>query len=246
MSAPALSNRLKGRSALITGASAGIGKACALALAAEGADLFLTGRKLAELKAVAAQCVQLGVKAVVIAGDLNDENFVRDLAGQAAEADILVNNAGILTYAPVLDVSRKECADMFATNVVAAYDIALAVAKCMVARKRGHMVFITSLSARNVNANAVVYAATKHALAAFAKGFRLELKGHNIKVTEIAPGMVATDIRKGITHPDVLKSIAARKFDPISAQDVAEALVYALTSSPGSCPDLIELRPTLG
>lgn len=246
MSAPSMDKRLKGRCALITGASAGIGRASALALAAEGADLLLTGRKSAELKAVAAQCVQLGVSAAVMAGDLNDRPFVRELTSWAAEADILVNNAGILTYAPLLEVSTEECAQMFATNVVAAYDIALGVAKCMVERKRGHMVFITSLSARNVSAAAVAYAATKHALSAFARGFRLELKVHNLKVTEIAPGMVATDIRNGITHPDVLKSIAARKFDPISAQDVAEALVYALTSSPGSCPDLIELRPTFG
>jgi NADP-dependent 3-hydroxy acid dehydrogenase YdfG len=92
----------------------------------------------------------------------------------------------------------------------------------------------------------VVYGATKHALSAFAKGFRLELKPHRIKVSEIAPGMVDTDIRKSSTHPDVVKSLAARKFAPLQAQEVADALVYALSQRPDSASDLIELRPAFG
>jgi glutamyl/glutaminyl-tRNA synthetase len=72
------------------------------------------------------------------------------------------------------------------------------------------MIFVTSGSARNVGMHAVVYAATKHAVSAFAKGFRLELKSANVRVTELAPGMVDTDMRKGITHPEVLKALAAR------------------------------------
>lgn len=237
---------LKGRVALVTGASAGIGKACALALAAEGADVFLTGRRTDALKDVAAQCAALGVRADVIAGDLTDTTFVAELCHRAAAADILINNAGVLNYAPLLDSSTQDCAWMFTTNVVASFDVARESANAMVKRgKGGHLVFITSGSARNVSANAVVYAATKHALSAFARGFRLELKPHGIRVTEVAPGMVDTDIRNGITHPDVLKSIAARKFAPLTAEDVSRAVIFALASSPDCSQDLIELRPRL-
>ena len=113
----------------------------------------------------------------------------------------------------------------------------------MAERRSGHLVFISSGAARNVQQFGAAYAATKHALSALAKGFRLELKAAGVKVSEIAPGMVDTEMRKNITHPDVLKSLAARKFKPISAQDVAEAVVFAVTAAEGCSPDLIELRP---
>ena len=91
--------------------------------------------------------------------------------------------------------------------------------------------------------HAVVYAATKHAVSAFAKGFRLELKSANLRVTELAQGMFDTDMRKGIPNPEVLRALAARPFKPISAQDVADGVVYAVSCKPSNSPDLIELRP---
>lgn len=238
-----MAGRLSGRMALITGASAGIGRATALSLAREGAAIIATGRRQSELASVVAECRKLGVEAQSIAGDLDDPNFVATLGDKAGHADILVNNAGWLIYAPVLEITPEQCAGMFTTNVVAAFAVARELGKRMAERKRGHMVFITSGAARNVGQFAVVYAATKHALSALAKGFRLELKGAGIKVSEIAPGMVDTDIRKASTHPAVLASIAARKFGPITAQDVADAVVYAVTASEGCCPDLVEIRP---
>ncbi len=238
-----MAGKLAGRTALITGASAGIGRATALALAREGASVIATGRRQAALGGVVRECHALGVAAEAIAGDLDDAGFVGELGRRAGHADILVNNAGILTYAPVLESTVADCEAMFRTNVVAAFAIAREIGIRMVERKRGHMVFVTSLAARNINALGVVYGATKHALSAFAKGFRLELKPHGLKVSEIAPGMVDTDIRKSSTHPKVLESIATRKYKPITAQDVAEAVVFAVSAADGCCPDLIELRP---
>ena len=236
-------NAMRGKRALITGASAGIGRACAISLAQCGMHLVLTGRKVVELEAVAQECRDQGVNVVALAGDLNDTPFVRLLAKTAHDADVFVNNAGILYYAPLLDMPVEECEQMFATNVIACYDISREVAQHMVARGGGQMIFVTSGSARNVGMHAVVYAATKHAVSAFAKGFRLELKSANVRVTELAPGMVDTDMRKGITHPEVLKALAARPFKPISAQDVADGVVYAVSCKPSNSPDLIELRP---
>lgn len=232
--------RLRGRAALVTGASTGIGRATALALSREGASIIATGRRQQELNLLVKEC---GSEARAIAGDLDDPAFVRRLGEQAGHADILVNNAGWLVYAPLLEITPEQVEGMLRTNVVAAFAIAREIAKRMVERKRGHLVFITSGAARNVQQFGIAYAATKHALSAFAKGFRLELKGAGLKVSEIAPGMVDTDMRKGVTHPEVLKSLAARKFKPIQPQDVAEAVVYAVTAAEGCSPDLIELRP---
>lgn len=235
--------RLQGRTALVTGASAGIGRATALTLAREGAAIFATGRRKNELDSLVGEVKKAGGKATAITGDLDDAGFVRSLAEQAGASDILVNNAGFLVYAPLLDITPEQCEAMFRTNVVAAFAIAREMGRRMVERKRGHQVFVTSGSARNVQQFGVVYAATKHALSAFAKGFRLELKAAGIKVSEVAPGMVDTEMRKHITHPEVLKSLASRKFKPISAQDVAEAVLYALTAAEGASVDLIEIRP---
>jgi NADP-dependent 3-hydroxy acid dehydrogenase YdfG len=240
-----MAGNLKGRSVLVTGASAGIGRATALALAGAGADVLLTGRRQVELDEVAAACAQAGGAGRVLRGDVTDQGFVRELGQAAKGIDILVNNAGILTYAPILDAQVEDCEAMFQANVVAAFAVAREIARDMVERKRGHMVFMTSLSARNVNAMAASYAATKHALSAYAKGFRVELKSFGIKVTEIAPGMVDTHIRDNSTHPDVLKSVAARKFPPLTPEDVAAAVLYAVSTRDGCCPDLIELRPTV-
>jgi NADP-dependent 3-hydroxy acid dehydrogenase YdfG len=102
---------------------------------------------------------------------------------------------------------------------------------------------MTSIAAREVYQLGSIYCATKHALSALARSFRIELQGHGIRVTEIAPGMVDTDIRAGSDHPRVLAAVSARKFDPLTAEEVAEAVVFAAQSAPNCCPDLIELRP---
>ena len=113
----------------------------------------------------------------------------------------------------------------------------------MAARRRGHIIVMTSIAAREVYPLGVIYCATKHALSAFARGLRLELQGHGIKVTEIAPGMVDTAIRATSTHPRVLEAVKMRKFEALTAAEVAEAVVYAAQAAPNCCPDFIELRP---
>ena len=191
--------------------------------------LVLTGRKLAELEAVAQECLAKGVQVVALAGDLNNKPFVRQLAQTAHDADVFVNNAGILNYAPILDMPVEECEQMFATNVIACYDISREVAQHMVARGGGQMIFVTSGSARNVGMHAVVYAATKHAVSAFAKGFRLELKSANVRVTELAPGMVDTDMTMKQTgdgtRPAAWLAPVIASTVMLTAEDIAVAVI---------------------
>jgi 3-hydroxy acid dehydrogenase/malonic semialdehyde reductase len=231
---------LSGKAVLVTGASAGIGRASAIALAQAGAKVIATGRRRMELDALARQC-EGAIE--TIAGDLNDARFVHDLAERTRHVDLLVNNAGILKYAPLMDMTDEDVEAMFRTNVLAAFRIMHAVARSMVERRRGHIIVITSIAAREVYQLGVIYCATKHALSAIARGLRLELQGHGIKVTEIAPGMVDTGIRAGSDHPRVLEALKVRKFEALTAAEVAEAVVYAARTAPNSCPDLIELRP---
>jgi NADP-dependent 3-hydroxy acid dehydrogenase YdfG len=236
-----MSTPLSGKAVLVTGASAGIGRATAVALAQAGARIIATGRRKSELDALASQCGGHSIDA--IAGDLNDARFVDDLVARARDVDIMVNNAGVLKYAPLMDMSDADCEDMFRTNVLASFRVTLAVARNMVERRRGHIIIMTSIAAREVYQLGVIYCTTKHALSAFARGLRIELQGFGIKVTEIAPGMVDTNIRATSTHPRVIAAVSARKFEGLTSEEVAEAVVYAAQAAPNCCADLIELRP---
>ena len=236
MSAP-----LSGKTVLVTGASAGIGRATAVALAQAGAKIIATGRRKIELDALAKQCGGAAVETV--AGDLNDRSFVDELAKRADGVDIMAHNAGVLKYAPLMAMTEADCEAMFRTNVLASFRVILAVARSMVARRRGHIIVMSSIAAREVYRLGVIYCTTKHALSAFARGLRIELQGDGIKVTEIAPGMVDTGIRATSDHPSVLEAVKARKYEALTSEEVAEAVVYAATATPNCCPDLIELRP---
>src|SRR4029077_11134709 len=146
-------------------------------------------------------------------------------------------------YAPLMDMTAGEVEAMFRTNVLAAFRVTHAVAKSMMERRRGHIIVMTSIAAREVYPLGVIYCATKHALSAITRGLRVELQGHGIKVTEIAPGMVDTEIRATSDHPRVLEALKVRKFEALTPAEVAEAVVYAGASAPNCCPDFIELRP---
>jgi len=235
-----MSTSLSGKVVLVTGASAGIGRACAIALARAGAKVIATGRRQGELDKLATEC---GSGVETIAGDLDDVGFCADLAARTRGVDILVSNAGVLKYAPLLEMTEADIDWMFRTNVLASFRITLAVGRSMAERGRGHIIVMTSTAARDVYPLGVIYCATKHALSAFARGLRVELQGRGVKVTEIAPGMVDTGIRTASDHPAVLEALRVRKFTALTAEEVAEAVIYAAQANPNLAPDFIELRP---
>jgi NADP-dependent 3-hydroxy acid dehydrogenase YdfG len=225
----------------VTGASAGIGRATVAALVDRGANVIATGRRRDALDSLVAE--HGAGRVTAIAGDLNDGDFVTELVSAAADVEILVSNAGVLKYAPILDLTYDDMENMVRTNVLGSFRITHEIAKAMVERGRGHIVVMTSTAAREVYPLGSIYCATKHALSAFARALRIELQAKGIEVSEIAPGMVDTDIRDDSDHPAVLAAVNARKFEPLTPEEVAEAVAFALLSSNNCANDLIELRP---
>ena len=236
-----MSRGLSGKAALVTGASAGIGRATVAALIDRGASVIATGRRTDALEALVEAYGADRVR--TLAGDLNDRDFVARLVSETANVEILVSNAGVLKYAPILDLTFDDMENMIHTNVLASFRIIHEIAKAMTERGRGHIVVMTSTAAREVYPLGSIYCATKHALSAFARALRVELQLKGIKVTEVAPGMVDTGIRNDSDHPTVIAAVNARKFDPLTPEEVAEAVIFVLESSNNCANDLVELRP---
>jgi NADP-dependent 3-hydroxy acid dehydrogenase YdfG len=233
---------LAGRRALVTGASSGIGRATALALAAAGADVVATGRREDRLRALAQETSRGGI--TPIAGDITDKRFIASLAERAGPVGILVNNAGMSHNAPFLDGDMALWEQVIATNVTALLRLTQIVARGMAERGGGHIVNISSALARAVYPNTLVYAATKHAIRAISAGLRLDLHQKGIKVTEVAPGLIGdTDLLRHTSHPAFLEGLKERPYAPIAPEDVARTVVFAVGAPGRVVLDLIEVKP---
>jgi len=235
---------LDGRSALVTGASSGIGREVVRQLANAGAVVHASGRREARLLALGDDLApDARGRIVPAAGDIDDEQFRRTLAARADGVDILVNAAGCLAHAPFLEADPRDWETMWRTNVHAVLSLTQLVARGMARRKRGHIVNISSILASRVYPFTLGYAATKHAVRAISQGLRLELHEHGIKVTEVAPGQVSTEIFRGEQHPRVSEAYQSRSFRPLDPRDVAAAILDALRMPPHAGMDLIEVNP---
>lgn len=224
---------LAGKVALITGASAGIGLATAVALAAEGVNLRLVARRAERLATVAEQLRARypSVRIDVHAGDLRDDAFFTRLDGHEAFAcDILVNNAGLARgLDPVAKAKLSDWRDMLSTNVEAAFHIVHACLPHLIARGGGHIVCLGSVAGHTAYENGSVYCATKHALGAFCKALRQETCDKNIRVSVVSPGMVNTEFSLVRFAGDQARADAVYQgMAPLTARDIARQIVFCL------------------
>ncbi len=222
--------------ALITGATSGIGAACADTFAAQGYDLVLVARRENLLDTQAQQLHEkYGVKIKKLIADVRDKeniNYVLDtLPAEWKNIDVLVNNAGLSQGLDPIDKGDTNDWDtMIDTNVKGLLYVTKVVSGWMVERKQGHIINIGSIAGKEVYPNGNVYCATKHAVDALSKGMRIDLLPHNIKVTQINPGMVETEF--SIVRFKGDENRAKKVYDglePLIAQDIADAIWYVVS-----------------
>jgi 3-oxoacyl-[acyl-carrier protein] reductase len=193
---------LSGRVALVTGGSRGIGRAIAQRLAVQGAVVMAAARG-DNARAVAEEIQAAGGRAEAVALDVTDaaavEGVVASVVERHGRIDILVNNAGIARDQLLLRLKREDWDAVLATNLTSAYTLTRAALKPMVRQRAGRIICISSVVGQAGNAGQANYAASKAGLIGFAKAVALEVASRNITVNVIAPGMIETDMTRGIT-----------------------------------------------
>jgi 3-hydroxy acid dehydrogenase/malonic semialdehyde reductase len=227
---------LKGKITFITGASAGIGKACAELFAKEKSNLILTARRIDRLKSLAnklerahsikVKCIKLDVR-----NYLQIEDAVNFLEKNWKGIDILINNAGLSRGLDKIYEGKKEdWEEMIDTNIKGLAFVTRHVLPLILKRKNGHIINIGSTAGHEVYPNGNIYAATKFAVKALSQSTRLDVLDKGIKVTSIDPGMVETEFSMVRFRGDKTKAKNVYKgLKPLSAKDVAEAVLFAAT-----------------
>lgn len=194
--------KLSGKTAVITGASKGLGKAMALALAGVGANVALVARTLEQLLSVAAEAEKLGAKAEVFVTDVTDEEQVNRLAADVAtkfgKVHILINNAGINIRKPTTEFTLADWRAVLDTNLTSAFLVTKAFLPHMKGQGYGRILNLTSIMSHVAIAGRTAYAASKAGLLGFTKALALELVSEKITVNGISPGPFATELNKPI------------------------------------------------
>jgi NAD(P)-dependent dehydrogenase (short-subunit alcohol dehydrogenase family) len=191
MSTTSQSN-LEGQRALVTGATSGIGRAVALQLARDGAEVVVHGRDPARGAATVKEIISADGKASFVAADLGDPADVQRLAREVGDVDILINNAGIALFAPTAEFEVAAFDKMFASNVRAPFFLVGAFAPGMAARGRGSIVSISSMAGGVGLVGGAAYGATKASVEAMTRAWAAEYSGSGVRVNAVAPGPVYT------------------------------------------------------
>jgi 3-hydroxy acid dehydrogenase/malonic semialdehyde reductase len=219
--------------ALITGATAGIGLACAEVFAREGFNLILTGRRLDRLEQLADKLnKKYNVEIAVSSFDIrNREQVIENLEGLPAKwrkVNVLVNNAGLSQgLDPIQNGSYDDWDTMIDTNIKGLLYVSRIVSNWMIEHGKGHIINLGSIAGKEVYANGNVYCATKHAVDALNKGMRIDLLSHGIKLTAIHPGAVETEFSEVRFKGDKERAKKVYEgFEPLVAADIAETIWF--------------------
>lgn len=239
------------KTALITGASAGFGKATAEILASNGWNLIICGRRKVRLDVLERQLKEkYKVDVLSLSFDIRNNEEVKKviatLTDQWKEIDLLVNNAGLASgFAAIQEGNTDDWELMIDTNVKGLLYMTRCIAPMMITRKQGHIINIGSVAGKEVAALGNVYCATKHAVDALTKAMRIELLSHNIKVTQIAPGMAETEFSivrfKG---DDERAKNVYKGIEPLHAEDIAETIWWIVSRPPHVNINDIVIMPT--
>jgi 3-hydroxy acid dehydrogenase/malonic semialdehyde reductase len=202
--------------AVITGASRGIGRAIARRLANDY-DIVAAARSADDLEHLRREISDAGARCTPLIVDLTKPDDVAR-AFRGLDAEVLVNNAGVMTQKPFLELTSEEWHRMVDVNLNALYHVTHAVLPRMVERRRGHIVIIGSISGRSTYVGGTCYSATKHAVVGFAECLMLEVRDAGVKVSTVNPGSVATELTPGGSARDW----------PLKPDDVANAVSFVL------------------
>jgi NAD(P)-dependent dehydrogenase (short-subunit alcohol dehydrogenase family) len=213
---------LEGRVVVVTGASSGIGEACAIIFARKGAKLVLAARRAERLEALVAKLEGMGTEALAVATDVTDEAAVQNLFDQAVErfgtVDVLINNAGIADSTATHELELELWHKVIETNLTSAFLCSRAALRVMRGKGHGRILNIGSISARVPRANSPAYAASKWGLDGLTRAMAIDGREENIAVSIFHPGIVATEISPGsVKMPDELSA------NPL---DIAEVIVH--------------------
>jgi NADP-dependent 3-hydroxy acid dehydrogenase YdfG len=237
------------RVALVTGASSGIGAAIARDLGSRGYHLALAARRKADLETVAREIRTRGGGAVPLVCDVTQPDHITTCVERAmlefGRLDVLVNNAGVMHNGLLAGADVSEWRAMIDVNLMGLMLMTHAVLPHMQAAHSGHIVNISSVAGRIITVNNGVYNVTKWGVNIFSEALRKEVYTDNIKVTVIEPGVVETDLKEKIANPQAratFKAFAAQ-LDPLTVDDVAAAVAYALEAPPHVAINEVLLRP---
>ena len=235
------------RTAVVTGASSGIGAATARALATAGYHVVLAARRKDRIEALAGEIGAAGGSAAPAVLDVTDRRAVQALADSLDRCDVLVNNAGgALGLDPVASGDPDEWRRMYETNVLGTLHATQALLPALTASGDGTVVLVTSTAGLGVYEGGAGYAAAKHGQHALAETLRLEIVGTPVRVVEVAPGMVRTDefaLNRFRGDAERAAQVYEGVPEPLTAEDVADTITWAVTRPSHVNVDLLVLRP---
>ena len=218
---------LKGKKAIITGGSRGLGKATAIAFANQGIDVAITGRNEADLKETVAELKALGVNATYATFDIGNyeevKKGIQEIMNTFNTVDILVNNAGIAAFGSFLEMDVNQWQSIIQTNVMGMYYVTKEVLPYLIANNQGDIFNVSSTAGLTGNPNTSAYSASKFAVIGMSESLMKEVRKNNIRVCTLTPSTIASDmsIQLGIASKDTTETV-------LQPEDFAELIVSAL------------------